>query len=165
MELLFSIIYVAAIGILAHYIGESLPRSWFDETKFPFAPYRFEKNGDFYDKIKIKSWKTKLPDMSRIMKDMLPKKITYKSGSENIQALIKETCVAEFIHKALSVFSIGVYFIWKNSIGVVLVIVCVVCNLPFIIIQRYNRPHLIELKNRIAKREEKKRRALTDSVM
>ncbi len=157
MKLLMSIVYVAVIGILAHYIGESMPRGWFSENKFPYRIYAFEKNGRIYEKIGIRSWKTKLPDMSRVMRDMLPKRVTFDATSESVGALLKETCVAEFIHQCLCVLSVGIYFIWKNSTGVVLMFVFIFCNIPFILIQRYNRPHLTALKNRLKKREEKRK--------
>lgn len=157
MKLLMSIVYVAVIGILAHYIGESMPRGWFSENKFPYRIYAFEKNGRIYEKIGIRSWKTKLPDMSRVMRDMLPKRVTFDATSESVGALLKETCVAEFIHQCLCVLSVGIYFIWKNSTGVVLMFVFIFCNIPFILIQRYNRPHLTSLKNRLKKREEKRK--------
>ena len=125
----------------------------------------FEKNGKIYDRIGIKKWKEKLPDMSRVMRDMLPKKISYGATGESVGALIKETCVAECIHCGLSVLSFGIYFIWKNYIGILLVAVFIVLNTPFILIQRYNRPHLIKLKKRLLKREEKANRALADTVL
>lgn len=165
MKFLISVIYVAVIGILAHYVGESLSRSWFSEEKFPYKPFRLEKNGKIYEKIGVRKWKAKLPDMSRIMRDMLPKKVTFDATSESIGALIKETCVAEFVHNCLSVLSLGIYFIWKNYIGVILILVFLFCNTPFVIIQRYNRPHLVMLKKRLLKREGAVNSALTDSVM
>lgn len=164
MKLLFSIIYVSIIGILSHYVGEALPRRLFNEKKFPFCIYRWEKDGKIYDLIGIKKWKTKVPDMSRFMRDMLPKRITRKATSENINTLVKETCVAEFIHICLSVLSVGIYFFWKNHIGKFLICVFVVCNTPFILIQRYNRPHLISLRERLKEREEKKI-AIPNSLM
>ena len=74
MNLLMSIAYVAVIGILSHYIGESLPRRLFGEYKFPFRTYKWERDGKIYNRLKIKKWKNHLPDMSRVMRDMLPKK-------------------------------------------------------------------------------------------
>lgn len=165
MKLLMSIVYVAIIGILAHYIGESLPRGIFSENKFPYLILPFERNGKIYEKVGIRKWKTKLPDMSRVMRDMLPKRVTYDATSDSVNALIKETCVAEFIHQWLCFFGIGIYIIWKDYVGVILTVVFIVCNIPFIMIQRYNRPHLIMLRDRLRKREEKQKSALTDTVM
>lgn len=165
MKLFMSIVYVAVIGILAHYIGESMPRSWFSENRFPYMCFAFENGGKIYDRIKIKKWKTKLPDMSRVMRDMLPKKVSFGDTSANISALIKETCVAEFIHQCLCLLSVGIYLIWKNYIGVILMLVFIICNLPFILIQRYNRPHLVLMRDRLLKREEKWNSAIADTVM
>ena len=150
-----SIAYVAVIGILAHYIGESLPRSLFCEYRFPYRTYKWEKGGKAYNRLHIKKWKNRLPDMSRVMRDMLPKKVTFDATSDNIDALIKETCVAECVHYWLCVFSVGIYLIWKNYVGVILAFVFIACNIPFMMIQRYNRPHLIKLRQKLLKREER----------
>lgn len=165
MKLLMSLIYFAVIGILAHYIGESLPRGLFCEYKFPYRSFKWEKGGKFYNLLKIKKWKTRLPDMSRVMRDMLPKRVTYDATSESVGALIKETCVAECVHYWLCIFAVGFYLIWKNYVGVILTVVFILCNIPFIIIQRYNRPHLIRLKNKLLKREERIDIALADTVV
>lgn len=157
MKLLMSIAYVAVIGILAHYIGESLPRGLFSEYKFPYRTYKWEKNGKAYNRLHIKKWKNRLPDMSRVMRDMLPKKVTFDATSDNIDALIKETCVAECVHYWLCVFSVGIYLIWKNYVGVILAFVFIACNIPFMMIQRYNRPHLIKLRQKLLKREEREK--------
>ena len=165
MRLLMSIVYAAVIGILAHYVGESLPRSLFSEYKFPYRSYKWEKDGKAYNRLHIKKWKTRLPDMSRVMRDMLPKQVTFDATSGSIDALIKETCVAECIHYWLCVFSVGIYLICKNYVGVILALVFVACNIPFIMIQRYNRPHLITLRDKLLKREERETLALTDTVV
>ena len=155
MKLLSSVVYAAIIGILAHYIGESLPRSWFCEKKFPYAVYVWEKGGRIYERIGIKVWKTRLPDMSRIMRDMLPKRVSPGNTSDSVTALIKETCVAECVHYGLCFLAIGIYLIWKNYIGIILSAVFIAGNIPFILIQRYNRPHLIRFRDRLLKREER----------
>ena len=38
MRLFLSIVYIAIIGILAHFIGEALPRRWFNPRRAPYAP-------------------------------------------------------------------------------------------------------------------------------
>lgn len=165
MSFLLSVTYAAILGILSHYVGESLPRSWFYPERFPYKPFFWEQKGKIYEKIGIRKWKTKMPDMSRIMKDMLPKRVTAGVSSQNIQSLIKETCVAEFVHQFLCLLSVGIYFIMKNGVGILLVVICIVGNLPFIMIQRYNRPHLIVLRDHLMIREEKHKRAAADFVM
>ena len=158
MKLTRSIVYVAMLGILFHGVGELLPRKWFHDEWWPFRSMRWEKNGKIYERLGIHAWKDKLPDMSKQMKYMVPKRLSLGATSAEVQVLIKETCVAEFIHGLLCVLSVGVYFIWENAIGVFLVVLCVVGNLPFILIQRYNRPHLQSLKRRMIRREERQDR-------
>ena len=50
-ETLRFVIPVAVIGILAHVIGEALPRRWFDASRFPYRAYAFERNGRFYEAL------------------------------------------------------------------------------------------------------------------
>lgn len=164
MKFALSVLYVAFIGVLSHFVGLVLPRSLFCEDRFPYKPFKFEKNGKIYDRIAIRKWKAKVPDMSKVMRDMLPKTVSFGVNSDGLQMLIKETCIAEFIHFALCVFSVGVYHIWKNSVGVWLTVLCVLGNIPFILIQRYNRPLLVALRDRKRLREERQKNANTGSV-
>ena len=153
MKLLMSIVYVAVIGILAHYVGESLPRGLFSEYKFPYRAFKWERDGKFYNRLNIKKWKNHLPDMSRIMRDMLPKRITFDATSDNIDALIKETCVAECVHWGLIAASLGIFLFWRSGWAVLFWLVYNFSgNLPFIIIQRYNRPRLVMLEQRRQRR-------------
>ena len=40
--LVWCLIYMGLLGILSHYVGESLPRSWFSYDAAPFKPYAWE---------------------------------------------------------------------------------------------------------------------------
>ena len=82
-----SIVYVAVLGVLAHYIGESLPRGRFSEGGFLYRARNWENGGAVYECLGIKKWKTRLPDMSRVMRDMLPKRVTYDATSESLPRL------------------------------------------------------------------------------
>lgn len=165
MKMIWSITYIALIGILSHYIGELLPRKWFNYDKFPYASFRWEHEGAVYDKIKIKKWKTKVPDLSRVAKYMVPKRITADMTSSDLDILLRETCVAEFVHVALCIISIGVVFISNKAYGVVFYLIFALGNVPFILIQRYNRPHLKKLRLRMLAREERLKNANLDLVM
>lgn len=158
MNLIYSIVYIGLLGLFSYYVGEALPREWFHEDSPWFRPRRWERNGAAYEKLQIKKWKLKMIDMSKIMKhSKLPKQITGKVCARDITALIKETCVAEATHFFLCIFSWRVYAFWENGIGVFLAILCVIGNLPFIIIQRYNRPNLQHLRDKLLLREARRR--------
>ena len=153
MKLIYSAVYVAVTGFIAYLAGEAMPRRWFKEWKFPYNEFSWEKKGGIYNKFKVKKWKNKIIDMSKIFTGMLPKAVKFGANSKDLNALIKETCVAEFIHRFLCGISGGVYWIWNSSEGLVVWLLCVLGNMPFIMIQRYNRPHLKSLMKRMEKRE------------
>ena len=57
-----------------------------------------------------------------------------------------------------------IWLFWRSGIGIFLSCLVIVCNLPFIWIQRYNRPMLVAFAQRLEAREERKRHACADSV-
>lgn len=165
MPLLKTVIYLAVLGILAHFIGEALPRSSFKPEQAPFACCAWERGGRIYERIAIQKWKDHMPDMSRIMKDMMPKRIDGRASSDSVYRLAVETCVAESVHWALCALAFGAGVFWTGSGRWLVPAIIIACNLPFILIQRYNRPKLIALSQRLHKREEKHLHEGTDTVV
>ncbi len=156
MLFLKALIYLALWGIANFVVGLMLPRSWFSYDVFPYRPWKFEKNGKFYEKLKIKKWKDKIPDMSRLFKFMAPKRAAAALDSGSMLRLIQETCVAEIVHIAGCIEAIPVLFICPNAAGIVLFILDIILgNLVFIIVQRYNRPRLVSAYKRIKTHEER----------
>lgn len=74
MNFLHCFIYLAIIGTITFYVGRILPKSWFNFSSFPYRSFDWENGGKIYDKIKIKKWQNKLPDMSKIFKKLMPAK-------------------------------------------------------------------------------------------
>ena len=105
-----------------------------------------------YEKLGIKRWKDYLPDMSKIMPDMVKKKMS-AAKEQGTAVLIAETCVAECVHWALIVLSLGIFLFWRGGWAVLFWLVYnILGNVPFIIIQRYNRPRLVMLEERRERR-------------
>lgn len=149
MKFLYSLIYIAALGAASHFIGQLLPRQWFSPDKFPYREWKWEKGGRVYEKLGVKSWKDIVPDMSRIMPDMVKKKMSSAKDAEGLKTLIIETCVAEAVHMGLIIASLFMVLWWQSIwTAVFLIVYNVLGNLPFIIIQRYNRPRLNALYKR-----------------
>ncbi len=159
---LFALLYIIVLVIASHFIGELLPRAWFDWRKKPFASFAFEKNGELYDKIHIKKWKRKVPDLSRLMKYMVPKTVSFRDSSAEVDRLLRELCVAETVHTALALASFGVLFFTRSPFGILLCVLYALGNVPFILIQRYNRPHLAHLYSRVVEREERMKKQEQD---
>lgn len=156
MSLLYAVIYIAVLGILSHFVGQALPRARFSAESFPYRTADWENGGRVYEKLGIKHWKDALPDMSRIMPDMVKKKMTGQNREQGMDVLIAETCVAECVHYWLIVLSLGIFLFWRGVWALVFWLVYnILGNVPFILIQRYNRPRLVLLEQRRRRRTAK----------
>ncbi len=151
MELLRCLEYVALMGVAGFVLGRVLPKDWFDSRAFPYAAFPFERGGKLYDKIQIKKWQNRLPDMSKILPFLMPpKRMTAKMDANTLRRMLQETCVAEFIHWLLFLGGFGLCRLLPWPWGLILALVYnLLGNLPFILIQRYNRPRLQRLYDRM----------------
>ena len=62
--------------------------------------------------------------------------------------------------------AVGIFFIMPTGTGLFLTAVYILLfNVPFIMIQRYNRPQLVRLAEKMEARRERIRSACADSVM
>ena len=164
MGLILSIAYIALAGIAAHFIGEALPRKPLDPRRFPFAPWPWEKSGKLYRALKVQSWKNRLPDMSRVAPDMVKKQVSLTGSSDEAARVAVETCVAEAVHWVLMLLSFIIYLLCPQPLGAALAVLYGLSHVPFIIIQRYNRPTLVVLAERLKQREERIKHAHTDTL-
>lgn len=157
MKILITAIYVLVVGQICFFAGLVTPRNIFDENKFPFKPFKWENGGKVYDKLHIKKWKSKLPEMSKLTNLIFPKRLKKNMTSEDFDRLVKESCIAEISHYILFVCSMGIYYIWRGKIGAFLALIYgFLGNVTYIIIQRYNRPHFITVRDKLRVREERR---------
>lgn len=145
--------FVAIVGILAHILGIVFPKDCLCHESFPFKAFSWEKNGTFYNRFHISKWMSKLPDMSRIVPYMFRKKLDGDMTAEHIMQYIKETCLAELVHFLLILSSPILALIVGGRRGVIFMLIYSFCNIPFIMIQRYNRPKLVRLYRRQTEKE------------
>ena len=130
-------LYLAATGIGAFFLGRLLPKTWFRGDAFPYRCYPFEQK--LFRVLHIKDWQSRVPDMSRILPGLMPdKKLTAETFSD-LPRMIQETGVAEMIGGVL-----------------VTAVYILLGNLPFILIQRYNRPRLQRLLALQRRKQERK---------
>ena len=119
------VLYAAALALLAHPLGQAIPGP-FDPEKRLFRSRKWEQNGRVYTKLAIDKWKKLVPDMSRILPDMVKKELPF-------------------------------LWLWPGWCGaIVLAVWVLLANLPFILIQRYNRPRLMRLAALLRKRAQRK---------
>ena len=83
--------YLLALALLAHPLGQWLP-SRFQPERFPFRAWKWEKGGRVYAKLHIDGWKKLVPDMSRVLPDMVRKELPAGGAvtAEQAERLVQE---------------------------------------------------------------------------
>lgn len=155
MKLLKCACYLALTGTVGFFVGRLIPKEWLKPETGWFRGFSFEKNGAVYEKLGIRKWHKKVPDMSRILPALMPAKNLSGDYGERLPVMIQETCVAEIVHITVSIAGLRCLWMWPGVGGVtVTAIHIILLNLPFILIQRYNRPRLIRLQKKLEKKKE-----------
>lgn len=146
--------YLIVLGFAAFWIGRILPKGWFNPDAFPYRDWAFEQKGNLYRRIHIHRWQSHVPDMSRIFRHAMPaKRLSTDISSGQVDLMIRETCVAEFTHLALIVLSLPVFWICPGPAGIALYLLDLALgNGVFILVQRFNRPKLKQLRDKLRRR-------------
>ena len=150
LKLIWNALIALIIGEASIIIGNFIPRRWIYYDKAPFKPFWYENGGKTYELLGIEHWKDKLPDISIYVNSVFPKKIEHISTKDD-RYFIKfatETCVAEMMHVMLIFLSPVFYLLnWDSNWGIGVMIISIIANIPFAIVQRYNRPRLVRIIN------------------
>ena len=108
VELLKCVLYFALIGVSGFLLGRLLPKGLFKWDRPPFRLLQWERQGAVYVSLGIRRWKERLPDMSVILPKLMPsKKMPKAATSSQLELMIQETCVAEWIHGLLCIAGFG----------------------------------------------------------
>lgn len=134
----YCLLYTLVLGWSAFFFGRLIPVGTFDEEAFPFKELPFERR--LYKAIKIKKWQRFMPDMSKLFIKLMPKK--QASFNADFTLMVHETCVAEAVHMAQSVFGFVCLALWRGAGGIIVSVGYFFGNMTFVAIQRYNRPRL-----------------------
>lgn len=155
MKFIVCILYLTILGLLCFPLGRLMARLSFSTDRFPFRAYPFERNGKIYEKLQIRSWQHNAPDISRLVPGIVPRKeIPRRPDAQMLRRMVNETCVAELTHVLLCAAGLALLWLWPGAGGEILYAVYVLAgNVPFILIQRYNRPRLLRLLRAMGKGE------------
>ena len=148
------VVYLIVLGLLFFLIGRLMSKMPLPVNCKLFQSMNFENEGRIYNKLKVKEWKGRVPDMSRILPSVMPsKRVSINDVVSTLVLLLKETCIAEITHELLCFFGFACTFIWRGLGGFCISVIYMLGNLPYIIIQRYNRPKLRKLLRHVRARE------------
>ena len=132
----------------------NIPDRIFRTNSIFFRTHSFEREGRIYDQIfRVSSWKHLLPEGS-----IAPKQRRYEKKhltdftEENLNRFLLESARAELTHwLAIIPFWLFGLFVPAKVVGYMLIYALLV-NLPCIIAQRYNRPRVQRLLNRMKRK-------------
>lgn len=151
------LLYMAVTGMIGFALGRLVPKRWFHADRFPYRSAAFEREGRIYECFRIQWWQARVPDMSRIFPHLMPAKNLKQDFIHRLPRMLQETCVAEWIHWLLCLSGLYLLRLWPGAGGIVMTVLYILLgNLPFILVQRYNRPRLLRLYQRLQRKREKK---------
>jgi glycosyl-4,4'-diaponeurosporenoate acyltransferase len=136
----------AFFQLLLSYCAAQIPFQWFVRHERLFRPFRFEQNGDLWQRLfRIKRWKGHLPDGTKIFRSGYHKQSLHGYDCLSLTEFAVESRRAELTHW-LVMLPAPLFLLW-NPMGAFWgnVAYAVLFNVPFIIAQRHNRPRLERL--------------------
>lgn len=121
-------------------ISPKMIDNWF------FRERAWERGGAFYERLfHVKAWKTILPELADFVKSAFGKRHIAAHSPEYLLRFLVESCKAELTHWVI-VFSSLSFALWNPiSETEAAAMVTFLLNLPYIVIQRYNRPRIRRL--------------------
>ncbi len=141
--LLRSLLIFITVTLAISYISTKFsPRLCFYK-RWLYKERPWEKGGLFYQKkFKIKKWKDKLPELADFVKTVFPKKYIRDYAESTLEAYMVECCRAELTHWLIILSTLFFPIFTPPFISLGIFLLACLLNLPFVMIQRYNRPRL-----------------------
>lgn len=139
------IIYII-LSLVNTLISIKLPISLFHSGSWLYRERSWERKGQIYqDYFRVKKWKNQLPELSDFLTFLFSKKKMVKLDPDYLYIFVLETCRAELAHWCI-IWSMLAFTLWRGTNSSVLVFfIAVALNLPYVIIQRYNRPRVLDM--------------------
>jgi len=124
------------------------PKSTFDPSREKFRPKAWEHGGKWYkEKLKIQTWKDKVPQF--IGKDGFSKQHFTDVSIDYLDQFIFETCRGEWTHRKNCASILITLLINPLIPGIFFSFLILLGNVPFALIQRYNRFRLQTLRKKL----------------
>lgn len=120
-------------------------------------PRRWERHGRAYERIRIRSWKDRLPEAGALFAGGVSKRRLPSADGAGLDRFAAETRRAEHGHW-LAAAAGPLFVLWNPpSIAAVMVVYGIVVNAPFVMIQRYNRQRIGRITDLRAARVSRRR--------
>lgn len=145
------IIYTLLVVVRA-WVDVVIPQRYFSPDRWLYRTRDWERDGEIYrDALRIHLWKDRLPALDTW--NRFSKKRLSAANGRYLRRFIIETCRAESNHLR-AIGAVALMRLWTPlDLWLTCLTIAVLGNLPFILIQRYNRPRLQRILARVELRE------------
>lgn len=139
------------------YLSSKIPLNWLNPNHWLFQTFKWEKEGLIYDRLfRVKSWKKYIPNGSAVYKGAFSIKNLKNFDVSYLKRWLKESVRAELCHW-LMIIPGFLFFFWNNvAVGWLMVAYAFLNNLVPIVMQRFNRPRMRKLLNKMEDRSPQK---------
>ena len=157
--ILVTIGYIALailIDAIIALIVNKLPKKWFKKDSKVFKIFKWERK--FYEKIGIKKWKDKIPELGKLG-NFSKSKVEDPTSVEYIERFILESKIGETVH-FIGLFASFILLSYPRFLlcfGLPVAVINLLLNIPSLLILRYNRPKLGVLLERNKRLQQRKR--------
>ena len=163
LSILLSILIDGLVALLIRFIPEK---------KFnPFNKYFKERKNErkIYERLKIRTWKDKIPELGGKLKYFDKSRVADNPTSDYFMKFIIETCMGEIMH-VIAIFTAPLLLLIMPSmfiltIGLPVMIVNILLQLPPIMTQRYTRPKLLVAYKRVKIIEERAEKNISRDIL
>lgn len=141
------------LHMLGVYLCHKLSGTHLNKMLDAFSSKPFEGRGTIYQKIfHIQKWKDFLPDGGKINRFGFEKSRLVSKNESYLNDFILETLRAELIHWFGILSSLVFLWIYAYPKNILIFSIAILVDIPFIMIQRYNRPRLQRIVKHIRRK-------------
>jgi glycosyl-4,4'-diaponeurosporenoate acyltransferase len=135
---LYALIWIT-IHIGSGYLAHLVPLRLFTGKGPMCRPRRWEQDGRAYRRLGVHRWKDALPEAGSFFSGGFSKRHLAHRDPAYIARFVAETCRAEASHWLAVLLGLN-FFLWNAwYVGLFMLGYALATNLPFILVQRYNR--------------------------
>lgn len=155
------VVFEIAVDGLVATIARLMPAKFADHTKKVYQVSAKEKK--FYEKLKIRMWKDKIPEIGHFT-GFRKNKLADPQSVEYVDRFLLESCYGELGHFFSLFLGFTVLLLYPLSdvwfaLAIPVAIVNFFLNLPSILVLRYNSYKLVVLKKSLLKKQQRAKKA------
>lgn len=145
----FDVFVWGVVSLGSGYLFHRRPASSFDHDSWLTRLRPFEADGRVYQRrLRILRWKDEVPEAGALFAGGISKARLPGRQTEQLERFVGETRRAEVTHWTVMLAG-PFFFLWNPwYAGLLMQVYAVGANLPFIVIQRYNRARLLQVLDR-----------------